>query len=133
MTASTPRTFMRVVICMALIAALVGEVAAQQQVPVTTDTSGNAMFFACRSFAEGMREKDPEVRDGGTACSDMVSAFAFAGRVLSSQFRFCPPPSSTAQQSARVLVNYMAAHPERMHEDYRQLALEAFHQAWPCN
>jgi hypothetical protein len=33
---------------------------------------------------------------------------------------------------ARVVVDFIEAHPERKSEDFRRLTLEAFHDAWPC-
>jgi hypothetical protein len=32
----------------------------------------------------------------------------------------------------RVAVAYIERRPQRMHEDFRMLAVEAFHEAWPC-
>jgi hypothetical protein len=31
-----------------------------------------------------------------------------------------------------VVISYVEARPERMHVNIKQLALEAFHRAWPC-
>jgi hypothetical protein len=33
----------------------------------------------------------------------------------------------------RVVVAYIEARPARVHEDFRNLALEALREAWPCS
>ena len=38
----------------------------------------------------------------------------------------------TTNQAIAVVVKYIEARPERMHEDFRALALEALTAAWPC-
>jgi hypothetical protein len=44
----------------------------------------------------------------------------------------CPPSGVTGSQISRVVVQYIDARPARMHEDFRELALEAMKAAWPC-
>jgi hypothetical protein len=43
----------------------------------------------------------------------------------------CPPPGVTGSQIGRVVVQYIDARPASMHEDFRELALEALKAAWP--
>ena len=38
----------------------------------------------------------------------------------------------TFARKARVAVTHIEARPERMHEDFRALAVEAMQKAWPC-
>ncbi|MGA6937277.1 MAG: Rap1a/Tai family immunity protein [Pseudolabrys sp.] len=38
----------------------------------------------------------------------------------------------TVNQQVRVVAAYIDARPNRLHEDFRVLALEAFRDAWPC-
>jgi hypothetical protein len=45
---------------------------------------------------------------------------------------WCAPNASTSEQWVRVIVYYIEARPERMHEDFRSLAIEALKVAWPC-
>jgi hypothetical protein len=42
------------------------------------------------------------------------------------------PKKATNQQMARVIVRYVEARPEKMHEAFMLLAFEALHEAWPC-
>jgi len=55
-----------------------------------------------------------------------MQGLGFASRL------FCPPDEVTVAQRARVAVTYIEARPERMHEDFRVLAVEAMQKAWPC-
>jgi hypothetical protein len=92
-----------------------------------TDNSANAMYFGCKAFVE---DQTPTAESN--FCSGVVHALGYVGRILPPQFQACVPPNSTSRQLARVVVKYMDAHPQRMHEDFKLLTLEAFHDAWPC-
>lgn len=43
-----------------------------------------------------------------------------------------PAGEVTVNQQVRVVVAYIDARPNRLHEDFRILALEALKDAWPC-
>jgi Rap1a immunity proteins len=45
---------------------------------------------------------------------------------------FCPPKGVVFGQGAAVVIKYIEARPERMHEKFGDLALEALTAAWPC-
>jgi len=45
---------------------------------------------------------------------------------------FCPPAGATIKQRIQVIIAYIEARPQRMHEDFRVLAVEAMQKAWPC-
>jgi hypothetical protein len=64
-------------------------------------------------------------------CAGSIVALAFVGRNLSRPF--CIPDRATNEQQMRIVTAYIEARPARMHEDFRQLALEALREAWPCN
>jgi hypothetical protein len=91
-----------------------------------TDNSASAMYFGCKAFVEDQPTAEANF------CSGVVHALGFVGRLLPPQLQACVPPDSTARQLAWVVVKYMDAHPQRMHEDFKLLTLEAFHDAWPC-
>jgi hypothetical protein len=38
----------------------------------------------------------------------------------------------TNTQIVRVVVVYIERRPQRMHENFKDLVLEALHDAWPC-
>jgi hypothetical protein len=50
-----------------------------------------------------------------------------------SHFGVCiPDDDAYSMQIIRVIVRYINERPERMHEHFELLALEALQQAWPC-
>jgi len=122
------RQSMPAMVCVGLIAAA-SEAAAQEE--ITPDMSANSMFFGCRAFAEGqMSVKSLSLAN---FCSGVVHGLAYLSNSLPPDFRSCVPETSNAQQKARVVVKYIEANPERMHEHFELLAVEAFHYAWPCS
>ena len=121
------RQIVRAVVWTALIVSA-SEAASQP----TEDTSANSVFLGCKAFVDG-RVTNAQLNADANFCSGVVHALAGIGQYLSSpEWRSCAPATSSAQQLARVVVNYIEARPERMHEDFRRLTLEAFHYAWPC-
>ena len=44
----------------------------------------------------------------------------------------CFPDGSNVEQAIRVVIRYIDRQPERMHESFVELALEAMREAWPC-
>ena len=121
---------MRYVIAVA-VAFFVAIASAEAQSPPTEDTSANPVFLGCKAFAED-RATNVRLVNMAHYCSGVVHALAYVAEVLPPEHQSCTPPTSTAQQLARVVVRYIEARPERMHEDFRVLTLEAFHDAWPC-
>lgn len=109
-------------------AALIWSANAQQP---TEDISANTWFLGCKAFSEG-RRTSAELA-AANFCSGVVHGLASVGAYLSPpEWQSCVPPTSTARQLALVVVKYIEARPQRMHEDFRQLTLEAFHDAFPC-
>jgi len=121
--------FMRYVIAVAIAFSVLITSATGQQ--VTEDTSTNAVFLGCKSFAETQRA-NLQLLQLGNFCSGVVHGLAYVGKILPPEIQSCAPPTSDARQLARVVVKYIEARPQRMHEDFRHLTLEAFHYAWPC-
>jgi hypothetical protein len=107
-------------------AALIGSATAQSNVQGV-----NPAFLGCKAFVEDLAKK-AELVSAANFCSGVVHGLAYVGKILPAELIFCAPPTSDARQLARVVINYIEAHPQRMHEDFRMLTLEAFHQAWPC-
>jgi len=91
--------------------------------------SANYMVPGCQKFLG--RSTDEIYAQG--RCVGVVDALAFVSGDLPSNLRFCFPQEVTTGQSIRVAVPYIERHPQRRHEDFRLIALEAFHEAWPCN
>ncbi|MPZ36605.1 MAG: hypothetical protein GEU95_00850 [Rhizobiales bacterium] len=62
-------------------------------------------------------------------CAGVVRTIFYFGRT---HFNACPPRGVTIWQATRVIVAYIRARPSRLHEDFRNLAVEALRAAWPC-
>jgi hypothetical protein len=98
----------------------------------TEDTSANSVFLGCKAFAEG-RATNLQLNQLGSFCAGVVHRLAPTAQYFSPpEWQSCAPATSDARQLARVVVSYIEARPQRMHEDFRLLTLEAFHYAWPC-
>jgi Rap1a immunity proteins len=111
----------------ALIAALLlncGAAVGQQDV-----FSANAVMPGCRTFLGDMaRAKTSEALDAAR-CLGLVEGIAYgaaAGTFV------CYEPTVTSGQTIRVVMKYIDSRPERLHQDFRALALEALLAAWPC-
>ena len=59
-------------------------------------------------------------------CSGVVGAIAYAGS------RICSPPDESNAQTVRVVVKYIDERPQRHHESFKKLALEALQANFPC-
>jgi Rap1a immunity proteins len=87
--------------------------------------AGNTLLEPCRALL------DPANTRGNFSegmCEGVIASisFWFSGNV------FCAPAGATHQQLDRVIVRYMDQQPERLHEDFRGLAIEALIATWPC-
>jgi hypothetical protein len=117
----------------AALVALIGTAeVAEAQVPRQDDHSANGVFSGCKAFVDG-RAGNAQLDAMANFCSGVLHAIGGVGKLLPPEWRSCPPATSTAQQLGRVALQYIEANPQRMHEDFRKLAVEAFHQAWPRN
>jgi hypothetical protein len=84
----------------------------------------------CQLVVRGPRT-DREIVSA-TYCVGAVSALVGIGPLLSPQYRFCFPGGVTAGEAVQVVAAYLESNLSRLHEDFRQLAIAAMRQAWPC-
>jgi hypothetical protein len=100
-----------------------------QQGPAVAQTrdvmSANAVVPGCRSF---LANDNQNVIAMG-ACSGVISTIFYFSRT---HFGVCLPVGANRGQAISVVVRYIDQRPERMHERFEDLALEALQQAWPC-
>ena len=61
-------------------------------------------------------------------CIGMVEGVA----LLANYGIFCPPTGTIIKERMQVIIAYIEAPPQRLHEDFRVLAVEAMQKAWPC-
>jgi hypothetical protein len=83
--------------------------------------SANYWLPRCKAFVSG-------------SARELLGQGICAGRVEGLGFASCPqiPDSVTRQQIVLVVVRYIEARPQRMHESFLVLAAQALRDAWPC-
>jgi hypothetical protein len=107
----------------------------------TRDDSANFMMHGCRDALSSDAKKIAYAPAG--MCIGAVAAIVFKGNVECTGFQkgyipspgwgVDPPHGFTVEQAMRIVVKYIDARPERMHEMFFILADEALSEAWPCN
>src|SRR5262249_43122322 len=90
--------------------------------------SADQMLPACRAFIADNAPSDIDGVFQAGRCIGLMQGLGYPSRL----FGVCPPDEVTLAQRARVAVTYVEARPERMHEDFRALAVEAMQKAWLC-
>ena len=106
----------------------------------TRDDSANNIMHGCRDALSGDTHKTAYFQAG--LCAGAVNAIVFTGNVecielqkgyLASAPRGVDPPKAyTVEQAMRIVVKYIDARPEKMHELFFGLAWDALIEAWPC-
>jgi hypothetical protein len=99
--------------------------AAQAAGPSAETRSSSADFFlpGCKEFVAGRST---------FFAGRCVGAIEILDATNSDSKTFCPPKGTHNHERARVIVDFIDAHPERKKEDFRRLAGEALTKAWPC-
>jgi len=93
--------------------------------------SGNWMLPHCQHFAGKHVGEQSDVWEA--ECAAIISTLLFVGPGLPDGWKICAPVNSvTTQQAARVVVKYMEAHPEKLHLNYKVIAMSALDATWPC-
>ncbi len=95
-------------------------------------TSANYWMQGCRDAAalinfsiDGESKEDLLTRG---FCVGVIDGLSYLG----TSSGVCVPVGVTAEQAARVVVQYIDGQPARMNEDFRLLVLEALRAAWLC-
>ncbi|MPZ40607.1 MAG: hypothetical protein GEU95_21660 [Rhizobiales bacterium] len=86
--------------------------------------SANNMVQPCKRWANQEGGSNPY---SGTCAGAARTLLTFAPTLGA-----CPPDNASIGQLTKIIVRYAEQRPERLHEDYLQLALEALRAAWPC-
>jgi Rap1a immunity proteins len=101
--------------------------------------SGNDVLPGCRAAADIsklMQTQDSVLLLQIGQCTGVVQTLRrLSGYdMFSSRYRLCIPLplGDNTWQIIRVVVKYLDARPERHHEDFALLAIEAVRNAWPC-
>ena len=104
-----------------------------QNVDASDRNSAKFLVPACQRFVA--------LSDGDTlvsalhqgVCVGIIEGIGYVSGSLPPGLRSCLPEGVTQEQMVGVIVSYIKRRPERMHEDFRELAIEAMREAWPCD
>jgi hypothetical protein len=90
--------------------------------------SANAILPFCKNF----NEKNSRDFGKGYCAGAVAGMMLVAGGSVGRPWCAAIPDEVTVSQTVRVVVRYIEARPNRMHESFTKLALEALVEAWPC-
>jgi hypothetical protein len=117
----------------ALVLGFLAAVLSTQNADAQNPDVRSASFIApgCQKFLSN--RPDNLLQQG--RCFGIIETLLVMGQLkgMAPEFTFCPAPEVGPGQLIRVAVDYIEHRPDRMHEDFLLLALEAFHESWPCN
>jgi hypothetical protein len=97
-------------------------------------TSANAHLRGCQILAtpNPSIESVTEVQETAL-CMGKLIALDKLNPLLQKRYRFCAAPTVNYLQGAMVIIKFLEEHPERLHEEFTLLALEALRSAFPCD
>jgi hypothetical protein len=87
--------------------------------------SANEILPGCKAL---LGEKILSTDFSQGRCAGILIGLVYSARIYGA----CVPADAPGGQLLRVAVTYIDRQPERWHEDFRLLALEAMKRAWPC-
>ena len=90
-------------------------------------TTANQMLPGCKGLRDNSMTSGVSVYQQGR-CGGYVASLVYGG----GEQEFCSPKGVSIGQAVAVVIKYIEARPERMHEPFGGLALEALTAAWPC-
>jgi hypothetical protein len=126
-----------ILIIVAVLAALVFPIGAQQSITPTSTTwdaalRGDNLIDACRLIADGTAPTADKSFQAGICLGELAALNWGAPGVYDENLRSCVPTSVTRQELAKVLVDYLDQNRDRLREPFEGLALEALAHAWHC-
>jgi Rap1a immunity proteins len=95
-------------------------------------TSADFVMPGCRDVAALINFSNSESKEDHPRmifCIGIISGLSYMGQANN----ICLPVGATSQLIARAVVQYIDGQsPERMHENFYSLAVEAMRATWPC-
>jgi hypothetical protein len=90
--------------------------------------SANYVLWGCKALLAGGEPTVGEAWSRGH-CVGFIAGLVYGtgGGTL-----VCQPEGVTIGQALAVVIKYIEARPQRMHEPFGVLAVEAMREAWPC-
>jgi hypothetical protein len=90
------------------------------------DTTANQMLPGCKGLLDNSMTSGVSVYQQGR-CGGYVASLVYGGGQ-----EFCSPKGVSIGEAVAVVIKYIEARQERMHEQFGALALEALTAAWHC-
>ncbi len=98
--------------------------------PVQAGMTGNDLLRRCQGQSENAAIKIMN----DTFCLGFIAGYTDALRTnLRNSETVCMPNQAEWEQRKKVVVKYMNEHPEKLHEYYEVLIMEAIEEAFPCD
>jgi hypothetical protein len=89
--------------------------------------TGNDYYEAC-----SINEINFKIAYEKGMCIGVIKTIIYFGEYMPDGYKICSPDNSTTGQHFDVVAAYLKSNPNQRHKDFRALALEALHAAWPC-
>jgi hypothetical protein len=94
--------------------------------------SANYLLPACKAFVDGHSSEGASLVAQGY-CGGLVSGVALIMGDSGLPYACAHIPDGvTTGQQVRVVIRYLEQRPNRLHEPFKELAVEALANAWPC-
>jgi Rap1a immunity proteins len=90
-------------------------------------TTANQMLPGCKGLLDNSMTSGVSVYQQGR-CGGYVASLVYGV----GEQEFCSPKGVSIGEAVAVVIKYIEARPERMHEPFHALAIEALTAAWPC-
>jgi hypothetical protein len=119
---ATGPTAMKHLIAIALLLASLMPVRAQED-----EQSANYWLPFCQAALDIRGSYSPASVSVQARCLRAIADLLYANRNI------CVPHDALSGQAIRLVVAYIQARPERMQEDFMDLANEALLEGWPCS
>lgn len=97
--------------------------------PVQAGMTGNDLLRRCQGQSENAAIKIMN----DTFCLGVIAGYTDALRVTPSLKALCIPQNAEWEQRRKVVVKYMNEYPEKLHQYYGILILDAVAEAFPCD
>jgi hypothetical protein len=114
-----------------LAASLAARVAVSTDLAIAQDLySAKAVLRGCQLNPGQATATTPiDLYDLAFCTGEVIALMQISGAL---QNPICVPRDATVDQAKQVIVQYLDKIPERTHERFALLAVEALRQAWPC-
>jgi hypothetical protein len=102
--------------------------------------SGQVFYPSCLAAADIVQGKHPAADSPDAAkqlnqaalCFAALTAIVNVEQYFKSEYAMCAPEGTKVAQSVPVVAAYLKNHPERLRENFHQLAVAALAAEWPC-